>query len=116
MLFVRPDLTLQLAVGESAHDVELTPDMAYGLATALLAVIADLQPWANRPDAELIQRSHDLAFLGCRVASETLKGTPAFSDPASPVPAVALDALRRAFVTVALLDPTGEKHESSDTH
>ncbi len=69
VLLLRPDLTLQVSAGTQALEVHLAADMAYGLALALIANIADLAPWQSHEDAQIYSDAHDLAFSALRLAA-----------------------------------------------
>ncbi len=99
LLTLRPDLTLQLAAGDRAHDVQLDVAGAYGLAGALLATIGDLVPWAGRADADLIERIHTLGFSAVRMADIALRRQPIADEPRALV-SPSLDA---AFAILTLL-------------
>lgn len=115
-LTLRPDLTLQLAVGEVAHDVDLDLQSAYGLAAALLTNIENLTPWAGRADAELVHRAHDLAFASLKFAKGCLQIKGEVFSEEELGPQLALDALNRALAVVALLDPNRKDDAESTPH
>jgi hypothetical protein len=99
LLTLRPDLTLQLAIGDRVLDVELGIDGAYGVSEALLANVADLEPWKGRPDAAVLERVHSLAFAAAQLAMSVLAGAPLPSDKQ----ALVASTLERAFAAVTLL-------------
>jgi hypothetical protein len=100
LLTLRPDLTLQIAVGERAHDVELSLQDAYGLALALLASVADLEPWKERADSAVLGQVHGLAFMAAKLALHTLTA-PALAPDRQALVAVTLE---QAFTAVTLLE------------
>lgn len=110
ILTLRPDLTLQLAVGDLAHDVELTPADAYDLAMALLATMADLSPWAGRRDAMSIERVHGLGYEAMRVAA-LVQSVPALPTDKQAVIEIAVERALTALVLLEAIVPTlpGEK-------
>jgi hypothetical protein len=68
LITLREDLSLQIAVAESSHDVELSPRDALGLAQALLAKSAALKPWEARPDSDAIHGALEVGILALALA------------------------------------------------
>ncbi|MGE0705219.1 MAG: hypothetical protein AB7P22_14915 [Vicinamibacterales bacterium] len=63
-------LNLRVSDGKEFVELHLDAAMAYGLAGALLANISDIAPWQGHPDAQLVERLHDLAFMAARNAAQ----------------------------------------------
>jgi hypothetical protein len=100
LLTLRPDLTLQMAVGARALDAQLSLEDAYGLALALLATVAELEPWKDRADAPVLAHVHGLAFMAAQLGLRTMRA-PALSSEKQARVAVTLE---RAFTAVTLLE------------
>lgn len=100
LLTLRPDLTLQVAVGAVAQDVEFSVQDAYGLALALLAASADLEPWKGRADANVLARVHGIGFAATQFSQRVLSA-PALSSEKQALVALTLE---RAYAAVALLE------------
>jgi hypothetical protein len=79
LLSLHDDMTLLVAAGHQALEVHLTPEMARGLALALLANMGQLEPWQGHADEELIQNLHALAFRALSLSTH-FQATPTKQD------------------------------------
>jgi hypothetical protein len=110
LVTVRHDLTLQVAVGDKALDVELDPGRAYFLAIALHATIGELEPWKRRADAAVFGCVHGMGFMAVRFA-ELLLTVPAL--PSSKQASVAQELERGKATQMrqqAILNSKGESN------
>lgn len=101
LVTLREDLTLQVACGDHALDVQLDAGMALDLARALLANVNAQEPWTGRADANVLARANDSAFVLLGAVTAGLKS----GEVLSPEDCLAASALlERAFVASSLLE------------